>query len=146
MSCIVYTDGASSGNPGPGWAMWVVENPKSQIPITQKRERLEHCTNNEAEYLAVIHALQYLQRHSALWNSEQLIEFLTKLAANPWILLKILFLVAFLIYVAFAVIVVRQVNLMIKTLDGVLNLPLRMIAWIHLLAALIVFVLAVVIL
>ncbi|PJE63727.1 ribonuclease H [Candidatus Roizmanbacteria bacterium CG10_big_fil_rev_8_21_14_0_10_45_7] len=75
MSCIVYTDGASSGNPGPGWAMWVVENPKSQIPITQKRERLEHCTNNEAEYLAVIHALQYLQRHSALWNSEQLIEF-----------------------------------------------------------------------
>jgi len=79
-------------------------------------------------------------------NSEQLIEFLTKLAANPWILLKILFLVAFLIYVAFAVIVVRQVNLMIKTLDGVLNLPLRMIAWIHLLAALIVFVLAVVIL
>ena len=79
-------------------------------------------------------------------NSEQLIEFLTKLAANPWILLKILFLVAFLIYVAFAVIVVRQVNLMIKTLDGVLNLPLRMIAWIHFLAALIVFVLAVVIL
>lgn len=79
-------------------------------------------------------------------NSEQLIEFLTKLAANPWILLKILFLVAFLIYVAFAVIVVRQVNLMIKTLNGVLNLPLKMIAWIHLLAALIVFVLAVVIL
>ena len=79
-------------------------------------------------------------------NSDQLIEFLTKLMADPWILLKLLFLVAFLIYVAFAVIVVRQVKLMIQTLNGVLNLPLRMIAWIHLLVALIAFVLAIVIL
>ncbi len=68
MSCIVYTDGASSGNPGPGWAMWVIED-------IQKRERLEHCTNNEAEYLAVIHALKYLQSHPSLWKGEDRIDF-----------------------------------------------------------------------
>lgn len=68
MSCIVYTDGASSGNPGPGWAMWVIGD-------IQKRERLEHCTNNEAEYLAVIHALKYLQSNPALWKGEARIDF-----------------------------------------------------------------------
>lgn len=56
----VYTDGACSGNPGPGWAMYVIE--KSET-VVKKRVRLEHCTNNEAEYLAVVHALQELISH-----------------------------------------------------------------------------------
>src|SRR3989344_1624745 len=75
----VYTDGASSGNPGPGWAMYVieeskVESQKSEVGATHEshgisfnspviiknRIRLEHCTNNDAEYLAVIHALKHL--------------------------------------------------------------------------------------
>ena len=71
----VYTDGASSGNPGPGWAMYVIEfsapiSPKSplspllpSLPI-KNRVRLEHCTNNDAEYLAVIYALKYLSNES----------------------------------------------------------------------------------
>ncbi|MFA6005751.1 MAG: ribonuclease HI family protein [Patescibacteria group bacterium] len=62
----VYTDGASSGNPGPGWAMYVIEirNSKSETRNIQNRVRLEHCTNNEAEYLAVIYALEYLSNKS----------------------------------------------------------------------------------
>jgi ribonuclease HI len=50
---IVYTDGASSGNPGPGWAMYVIGK-------LQKRIRMVHCTNNEAEYQAVVLALEEL--------------------------------------------------------------------------------------
>lgn len=68
------------------------------------------------------------------------------LIADPWIFLKILFLMAFFIYVAFAVIVVRQVKLMSQTLNGVLDFHLKIIAWIHLLVAMITFVLALVIL
>ena len=49
----IYTDGASSGNPGPGWAMYVINK-------LQKRVKMEHCTNNEAEYQAVVSALEEL--------------------------------------------------------------------------------------
>lgn len=49
----IYTDGASSGNPGPGWAMYVIDK-------LQKRVKMEHCTNNEAEYQAVVSALKEL--------------------------------------------------------------------------------------
>jgi len=73
---------------------------------------------------------------------DNLISIITKLIADPWIILKILFLAALFIYVAFAVIVVRQVKLMSQTLNGVLDLPLRLISWIHLLVAITVFLLA----
>lgn len=78
--------------------------------------------------------------------ADRFLQFLAVLVVNPWILLKGLFLVAFLLYIAFAVIVVRQVKLMSQTLNGVLNLPLKLIAWVHLLVALIAFVLALIIL
>jgi len=62
---IIFTDGASSGNPGPGWAMFVIGNLK-------KRVKLEYCTNNEAEYKAVIYALTELISQPALYqNCEQ---------------------------------------------------------------------------
>lgn len=75
---------------------------------------------------------------------DQLLAFL--LGINIWSLVKVLFLVALLIYIAFAIIVVRQVNLMRETLNGVLDWPLRIIAWIHLGMAVGVFLLALVIL
>lgn len=50
---IIYTDGASSGNPGPGYAMYVIGK-------LEKRVKMEHCTNNEAEYQAVVSALEEL--------------------------------------------------------------------------------------
>lgn len=69
---IIFTDGASSGNPGPGWAMWVV---KKDAQIEKARVRLDHCTNNEAEYLALIHALKYVQTEPELHKNESTIFF-----------------------------------------------------------------------
>jgi len=77
---------------------------------------------------------------------EQFIQFLASLTFNPWILVKLLFLIGLLIYLAFAVIVVRQVNLMIRALNGELETSLRLISWLHLIVAIGVFLLAVVIL
>lgn len=65
---IVYTDGASKGNPGPGFAMFVIGS-------IRKRVKLDHCTNNEAEYKAVIYALDELIQNPALWQTRKAIEF-----------------------------------------------------------------------
>lgn len=62
-----------------------------------------------------------------------------------WGVVKILFSFALLIYVVFAFLVVKQVNLMIETLQQV-ELPLKAVALIHLMIALFVFVLAILIL
>ncbi len=68
----IYTDGASSGNPGPGWAMWVIVN---AMPKREKRTRLEWCTNNEAEYKAVIYALEDLSANPSLHEAHTEIGF-----------------------------------------------------------------------
>jgi len=72
-------------------------------------------------------------------------KILIDLIADPWILLRILFLIAFLIYFAFAVVVVRQIDLMSRTLNDKLNFPLKVASLIHLLIALAAFVLAAII-
>lgn len=55
---IVYTDGGSRGNPGPGAIGILFFNEKGQI-IKKYSEFLgENITNNEAEYKAVIFALK----------------------------------------------------------------------------------------
>jgi len=64
---IVFTDGASSGNPGPGWAMWVVQK---ENRLHKERAKLEYCTNNEAEYLSVLHALKWLISNNS-WHSNE---------------------------------------------------------------------------
>lgn len=63
-----------------------------------------------------------------------------------WFFVKILFLIGLAFYLAFAVIVVRQVNLMAKAVNVPMEIPLRLIAWVHLLAAIGLFLLALVIL
>lgn len=68
------------------------------------------------------------------------------LTLDIWFFVKILFLVALGIYVAFGVIVVRQVNLMARAVNVALENPLRLIAWLHLLAAIGLFLLALVVL
>ncbi|MFW6283351.1 MAG: ribonuclease HI family protein [Minisyncoccales bacterium] len=55
---IIYTDGAARGNPGPAGAGVVFCNEKKQ-PIKKYGKYLgDNLTNNEAEYKAVIFALQ----------------------------------------------------------------------------------------
>lgn len=77
---------------------------------------------------------------------EDIIQFLASLAANPWILVKFLFLIGLGLYLAFAVIVVRQVKLMSQTLNGLLDIPLRLFSLIHLVVAIVTFILALIIL
>jgi len=77
---------------------------------------------------------------------DQLIQFLASLTFNPWIFVKLLFLIGLLVYLAFAVIVVRQVNLMTRTLSTKFEVRLKFISWAHLIVAIGVFLLAIVIL
>jgi len=54
---IIYTDGGSRGNPGPAAIGTVFCNERNQI-IKKYSEYLGEMTNNEAEYQAVIFALE----------------------------------------------------------------------------------------
>lgn len=63
-----------------------------------------------------------------------------------WLLVKLLFLVGLGIYLLFAFIIIRQVGLMNRTLKGTLDIGVRVLAWIHFLAAIFIFVLALAIL
>ncbi|MFZ5365851.1 MAG: DUF5657 family protein [Patescibacteria group bacterium] len=75
---------------------------------------------------------------------DNLISFI--LSVSIWSVAKILVCFAILIYVVFAIVVVRQVSLMTETLNGQLELPLKVISTIHLLGAILVFLLALIIL
>lgn len=57
---IVYTDGGARGNPGPAAIGVVIQDDKGKT-IKRYGERLGIKTNNEAEYEAVIFALQKLK-------------------------------------------------------------------------------------
>ena len=63
-----YTDGACSGNPGPGgWGVLLVA--KTQNKIIKERELFggqEETTNNQMELLAAISALEALDRPSKI--------------------------------------------------------------------------------
>ena len=63
---------------------------------------------------------------------ERSIEYLTSFSFSFNLVLKGFFLFGMLFYLAFGVIVVRQVGLMSKTLNVILGLPIKLIAWIHL--------------
>ena len=56
-SCEVYIDGASLGNPGPA-GVGVVFLDGDAKPIRQLSKHLGDTTNNVAEYLALVYALQ----------------------------------------------------------------------------------------
>jgi len=60
MRYIVHTDGAARGNPGPA-AIGVVVQEEGGRTVYESSRSLGVHTNNEAEYLAFIAALQYLK-------------------------------------------------------------------------------------
>ncbi len=64
---IVYTDGGSRGNPGLAAAGIVIQNEAGET-IAQHAKVLGNATNNEAEYQAVIFALEKIK---SLWGKEQ---------------------------------------------------------------------------
>jgi ribonuclease HI len=57
---VVYTDGGSRGNPGPSGVGVVISGPKGQV-IKEYSQAIGNKTNNEAEYGAVILALQKIK-------------------------------------------------------------------------------------
>jgi len=75
---------------------------------------------------------------------EQLLQDL--LTINIWTMAKLLVLIFMGVYLAFAIVIVRQVKLMTNVLDGNLNLPLTALALAHLALAGIVFLMALTIL
>ncbi len=57
---VIFTDGACSGNPGPGgWAAVVAEQTGT---VTELGGRAEETTNNRMEMLATIKALEFVQK------------------------------------------------------------------------------------
>ena len=64
------------------------------------------------------------------------------LSLQIWGIVKGLLLFFLFLYIIFAIVVVRQVNLMKKALNGALDWSLILIAWLHLGFAIIVFLLA----
>src|SRR3990167_10249409 len=57
VKAIIYTDGGSRGNPGPG-ALGVVITDENEKILKEYSHYLGEVTNNQAEYEAVIFALQ----------------------------------------------------------------------------------------
>ncbi|HDY72814.1 MAG TPA: ribonuclease HI family protein [bacterium] len=57
MKIVIYTDGGSRGNPGPAAIGVILTDEKGKM-IKEYAEKIGRTTNNEAEYEAVIFALQ----------------------------------------------------------------------------------------
>ncbi len=68
------------------------------------------------------------------------------LGISIWSVMKVLVLFGLLLYLVFAMVVIRQVKLMSGTLNGTLNIPLRLIATVHMIFAVCVFLFALVVL
>jgi len=65
---------------------------------------------------------------------------------SVWLVAKIFVLLFLAMYIVFSLVVIRQIKLMLKTVDMGLNLPIRFIGWVHFLFAVGIFVIAFVIL
>jgi ribonuclease HI len=70
----IYIDGSSKGNPGPGGAGIVLTDASTQKILGTLAIPLGYVTNNQAEFLALKHALLELQRRGL---SEHLNKILT---------------------------------------------------------------------
>lgn len=88
MNTIIFTDGASRGNPGPGgWAAVILENDTVQ----EIGGHAEHTTNNRMELAAAIEALKATKNDSldVYTDSKYLINGITKWIygwqSNNWV-------------------------------------------------------------
>jgi len=64
MKFIIYTDGACSGNPGPGgWGAIIIDEEKNQINLSGKEKS---TTNNRMELIAPIMALKKIKKSSEI--------------------------------------------------------------------------------
>lgn len=73
-------------------------------------------------------------------------EVIPLLGISVWLAVKIFILLFLAIYIVFALVVIRQIKLMLQTLDIGLNLIIRFIGWAHFLFAVGIFLIALTIL
>lgn len=64
MELIIYTDGASRGNPGPASYGFVVEDGMGNI-LHKEGRIIGITTNNVAEYTAVLEALKHVKKYAS---------------------------------------------------------------------------------
>lgn len=57
------------------------------------------------------------------------------------LLLKMAYILGLSMYLVFAVVMVRQVEMMVSALNGLLHLPVRLVAWIHLVLVVVILIL-----
>jgi len=60
----IYTDGAARGNPGPAGAGWVILDSHGET-LFKNKKYLGELTNNQAEYQALLLALEEIEKPSA---------------------------------------------------------------------------------
>lgn len=82
---IIYTDGASRGNPGSASVGVAICNEKGEIVKTYSHYLGEDITNNEAEYQAVIHALK---KFTALFGKQLAKKSEVEIRADSELLVK----------------------------------------------------------
>ena len=64
MKYVIYTDGACSGNPGPGgWGAIILDEKENQINLSGKEKS---TTNNRMELMAPIMALKKINKSSEI--------------------------------------------------------------------------------
>jgi ribonuclease HI len=73
MMIEVYIDGSSKGNPGPGGAGIVIKDASTQKILRTLAIPLGHVTNNQAEFLALKHALLELRRRGLSEHSNKIL-------------------------------------------------------------------------
>ena len=89
MKYIIYTDGACSGNPGPGgWGAVILDASKKQFNISGK---VKDTTNNRMELLAPIMALKKIEHKSDVtiftdssYVKNGITEWIKKWEKNGW--------------------------------------------------------------
>ena len=64
MTLHIYIDGACKGNPGPG-GIGIAVHDENRDLLKQYCQFIPHCTNNEAEYTALLKALEAAHRLGA---------------------------------------------------------------------------------
>lgn len=64
MKLVIYTDGASRGNPGPAAYGFVIEDENGNI-LHKEGRIIGITTNNVAEYTAVLEALKHVKQYAA---------------------------------------------------------------------------------
>lgn len=83
MRLLVFCDGGARGNPGPAGIGFLIKNEEGKI-LHQEGKFIGRATNNAAEYQAVIAALNWLNKNSAVTCHRSRVAFFldSKLVVN----------------------------------------------------------------